>query len=247
MDKGLIDRFSRYYKGGGLQENIGKSLIALINCDFQNILEIGCGDGQFTRMIKKRLTSSKIISLDISEKMINLAKNRVSNVRFVVADGEVLPFKTRFNLIISNACFQWFKGLFKSLMDYKNFLSKGGVLLFSIFGKNTLKELSLSLDELFKAPVKIRASGFFLKDEIEEIMEGAFKNIKIKNMVIKQEYGSIIELLKEIRYSSSTPFKMLWTKGMIERLDRIYKDKFGGIFATYEVFLCKGEKSETYP
>ncbi|MEW6104701.1 MAG: methyltransferase domain-containing protein [bacterium] len=239
MDKGIIDKFSKYYKGGEIQEKIGESLIALTPDNVYNILEIGCGDGQFTKMLKERF-AGKIISLDASEKMVNLARNRVGDVKFVVGDGEKPPFKKGFNLIISNACFQWFNEL-ASLEKYKNLLLKNGVLLFSIFGKSTLNELAFSLNELFKMDIKIRALSFPKKEDIEEILRKIFKDYFIKEEVIKKEYDSIMEMLVSIRYSSSLNKKMLWTKGRVERLDRIYRDKFGGIFATYEVFLCKGQ------
>ncbi|MEW6007586.1 MAG: methyltransferase domain-containing protein [bacterium] len=244
MDKRIIDKFSKYYRGGEIQKKIGENLIALISDNFHKVLEIGCGDGQFTRMFKERF-GGRIISLDVSEKMVSLAKNRVENVKFVVADGEALPFKVKegFDLIVSNVCFQWFNSL-ACLEKYKNFLSKDGVLLFSIFGKTTLNELAFSLNELFKDDVKIKALSFPSKEEIEEILRKIFRDYVIKDEVIKKEYGSIMELLLSIRYSSSLNRKMLWTKGILERLDRIYRDKFNTIFATYEVFLCKGQNTK---
>ncbi|MEW6482623.1 MAG: methyltransferase domain-containing protein [bacterium] len=242
MDKRIIDKFSKYYRGGEIQKKIGESLIALISDNFHKVLEIGCGDGQFTKMLKERF-AGRIISLDASEKMVSLAKNRVENVKFVVADGEALPCKEGFDLIVSNACFQWFNSL-TCLEKYKNFLSKDGVLLFSIFGKATLNELALSLNELFKDDVKIKALSFPKKEEIEEILRKIFRDCVIKEEVIKKEYGSIMELLFSIRYSSSLNRKMLWTKGILERLDRIYRDKFNTIFATYEAFLCKCQNTK---
>lgn len=232
MDKRLIDKFSRYYTPG-LQKNIGEMLITLCDLNFYNILEIGCGDGSFTRMLKKRFPKSRITSLDISERMVRLAKKRIGGINFIVADGERLPFKTRFDLIISNACFQWFSSL-GSLVRFKDALLSKGVLLFSIFGRNTLKELSESLDE-FKNNIKIRAEDFPSKEEIEMILSKISYNFFIKEEIIKKEYNSIKELFLSIRYSSNS--NRLWTKKMIERLERIYRDKFKKISATYEVFL----------
>lgn len=238
MDKRLIHGFSRYYTFSSLQKDIGERLIALCSSDFHNILEIGCGDGNFTRMLKERFAFARIISLDASEKMVNLAKKGIQGVNFIVADGEMLPLNVRFDLIVSNASFQWFDSLKKSLVKFKDNLSLNSVLLFSIFGRNTLKELSKSLYQLFKDNIKIRAGRFPSKEQIEEILKETSPNFLIKDISIKKEYSCLMELLLSIRYSSSFN-KMLWTKGMIERLDRVYRNKFNGIFATYEVFLVK--------
>ncbi len=239
MDKKIVNRFSKYYKASGLQKAIGERLIILADNNFHNILEIGCGDGQFTGLLKEKFASSKITSLDISEKMVNLAKKKLTRINFIVADGEMLPFKERFDLIVSNASFQWFDDFNGSLVKYKDNLSENGLLLFSIFGRNTLPELTKSIKELFKIDIKIKASFFPSKEKIEEILKKNFKNIFLKKENIKKEYSSIMELLASIRYSSGICKNTLWTKGMIEKLDKIYRNKFNSIFATYEVFLCK--------
>lgn len=233
MDKRLIDRFSRYYISSSLQKNIGERLIALCPSNFHNILEIGCGDGNFTRMLKEKFPFSKITSLDISEKMVKIAKDNINGINFIVADGERLPFKTQFDLIASNASFQWFSSLEKSLVRLKDNLVDKGVLLFSIFGRNTLKELSESVKELFN--IKISASDFPSKNTLEEILSGISSNVFIKEEIIRKEYSSIKELLLSIRYSSCS--NKFWTPRMMEKLEKIYLDKFNGIFATYEVFF----------
>lgn len=235
MDKRLIDRFSRYYKSQDIQKNIGERLIELCYSDFYNILEIGCGDGCFTKMLKRRFPFSKITSLDISEKLVRIAKNEIKGINFIVGDGEMLPFKTHFDLIISNASFQWFSSLEESLLKFKDNLSEKGVLLFSIFGSNTLKELSESLKMLFKNNIKIRASSFPSKDNIKETLRKVSSFLFIKDESFKKEYSSLKELLLSIRYSSYS--NIIWTKGILEKLERLYQDKFNGIFATYEVFL----------
>ncbi len=58
----------------------------LSNYEFKNVLELGCGTGKNTEWFVK--DANKIIALDFSEKMLNIAKAKVSNrkVIFQTAD-----------------------------------------------------------------------------------------------------------------------------------------------------------------
>ncbi len=62
------------------------------------VLEVGCGVGAQTLILAKNSPDSKIISIDISETSINMAKSLlkkefISNVEFQVADLFNLPFE----------------------------------------------------------------------------------------------------------------------------------------------------------
>lgn len=57
-------------------------------------LEIGCGNGNGTRLINKYFTPKKIIAIDLDEKMIDVAqkRNKGSNFVFEVMDASKLDF-----------------------------------------------------------------------------------------------------------------------------------------------------------
>src|SRR5258708_2478726 len=60
----------------------------------EKILEIGCGDGEFTRRLMK-LSSDKIIATDITPEVIRRAKKKyvkIKNVQFKVDDAERFSF-----------------------------------------------------------------------------------------------------------------------------------------------------------
>lgn len=85
---------------------------------FQRILEIGCGTGFLTELLAREYPKSLITALDVAPEMITVAREKLksfNNINYFVADGENLQMsdavslkELSFDLIVSNAVFQWF-------------------------------------------------------------------------------------------------------------------------------------------
>lgn len=70
------------------------------NYDFRDrdILVAGCGTGIFEEWLAKRVRIREMVGMDLSVKMIDLARRRcngIENVRFLVADLDATPFPDR--------------------------------------------------------------------------------------------------------------------------------------------------------
>lgn len=66
-----------------------------------NVLEIGPGPGYFSTHIAKKLKYGRLFLLDIQQKMLDISKKRlerkkISNVDFVLSDGNYLNFDNNF-------------------------------------------------------------------------------------------------------------------------------------------------------
>lgn len=61
-----------------------------------SILDVGCHSGTFTQKILKKTGSQKIYGIDISHSAAALAKKRIPNGNFQVADAVKLPFENNF-------------------------------------------------------------------------------------------------------------------------------------------------------
>ncbi len=85
---------------GFIQENyelrILRGMTSLEN--IQTALEIGCGNGTGTRLIRKYFSFQKIIGIDLDERMINIAvkRNRDASVSYRVMDASKLDFPDAF-------------------------------------------------------------------------------------------------------------------------------------------------------
>jgi len=74
------------------------------------VLEVGCGRGDFARLIGQKYPTSKIIATDFSSGAIETARLRAanpSNVSFQTADAQSLPFDDgSFDHVISCECLE---------------------------------------------------------------------------------------------------------------------------------------------
>ncbi|MBU1262486.1 methyltransferase domain-containing protein [bacterium] len=235
MDKkDIATRFSKYAKFydsfSDIQRSACLGLINEMGVEPQDILEIGCGTGFYTKLLKERFPLAKIVSIDISAEMVKMAKKKVEKSLFFVADGEGLGIKKRFSLITGSSCFQWFFNLRETLFQYKNILKSKGEILFTIFGKDTFQELR----EVVGMPAFLIS-----KDDLTEIMKELNGSLREERII--EEHPSIFFLLEKIKYSGEGMRLRngLWTKGAIENLEKAYKSRFERIVATYQIFFCK--------
>ena len=252
IDKTAIKRnFSKYAhcydKYSLIQDKCAASLGRYLGKTSQaSILDIGCGTGNYTKLLFEKFPKAKITAVDISKEMIVVARGKFpkNRIEFMVSDAEELNLEEKFSLITSNASFQWFKELKQSLSKYRQLLKTGGIIAFSIFGPQTFCELNHSLVEFNKN--SIVADSFKDKASIEVLLKKLFRKSDIERKVFIEQYDSLPKLLKTIKYTGTTGsglgLKKLWTPGKIAELEKIYLNKFKKITATYEVFFCKGIK-----
>nr|WP_274376865.1 class I SAM-dependent methyltransferase [Caldicellulosiruptor hydrothermalis] len=96
------------------------------------VLDVGCGTGVLVEYLQKRTgQKGKIFCVDISEKMIEIAKSKYknfSNVTFINDDVNNLKFKDYFDFIICYSVFPHFEDKRKTLLHLTSMLKKGGYL-----------------------------------------------------------------------------------------------------------------------
>ncbi len=68
--------------------------------DNSAILDLACGPGNVSYYLKKHMPGLAITGVDISEKMIDIAKGRIQDGRFIVKDICEVKFKTKFDCVI---------------------------------------------------------------------------------------------------------------------------------------------------
>ena len=213
-----------------------------------SLLEPGCGTGLYTRMLLDSFPDASVFGVDISEAMVRVAKRRIDDprVRFAVADAEEIT-TGRFDLVTSNAAFQWFLSLPRTLERMASLLSGGGVLTFSFFGPETYAELDAALRAALPRReagegVRVAAAGFHSRDEIAGSLSAAFPRWDVSERRYRQDFETLGDLLRSIRYTGTrgAGARDAWSPGRLARVEEAYRELHGGIRTTYQVFLCRG-------
>jgi len=74
----------------------------------KRILDIGCGPGNSTIVLKDRWPEAQVIGLDYSEAMIEKSKKDYPDIRFIVGDANRdLSYLGDFDIVFANASLQW--------------------------------------------------------------------------------------------------------------------------------------------
>ena len=92
------------------------SRLILDSYNFKNILDIGCGKGRFTHLLKKR--NNHITGIDISATAISKAKASYPDIEFHCMDiRNILQLNNKFDLIIAMGVFAYIKEWRRILRD----------------------------------------------------------------------------------------------------------------------------------
>ncbi len=234
----LYDRYSY------IQKEVAKKLLEFIeegNC--KNILDLGCGTGDFTAKLQNKFPEAQITAVDLSGRMLDIAarKKGNENVKFIRADLADLQLETSFDLITGNACLQWVKDIKAVIQNYKRNLSKEGRLIFSVFGPQTYSYLNQFFNEIAENPPKIPAADFKTEHQLYNILHEEFDTVEIRQMYLTKNLNSLKDLLKLIKFTG-TKGKGLdrpLGKQKFLRLQKKFMERFGTVKADYQVFLVR--------
>jgi len=140
-----------YDAAAALQQEVGQRLMErldLIRIQPARILDLGAGTGVFSKALLRRYRKADVFALDIALNMLRHTRRRGGWLRrpcCVCADGERLPFADdSVDFIFSNLALQWCMDLEPVFTELQRVLAPGGLLMFTTFGPDTLKELRAS-------------------------------------------------------------------------------------------------------
>ncbi|KPK12222.1 MAG: hypothetical protein AMJ68_02570 [Acidithiobacillales bacterium SG8_45] len=127
----------------------------VIQTDIRTVLDIGCGTGYCTRALARRYPRANVIGLDLSPAMVGLANAQRGwrrRSRYLSGDAEALPVASQsVDLLFSNLAIQWCDPD-EVFAEFARVLRPGGVLMFTTFGPDTLKELREAWRQVNDAP-----------------------------------------------------------------------------------------------
>ena len=208
IKQGIRRNFARragsYDRHACVQRLMAQGLLALMEDRLPRagrLLEIGCGTGYFTQLLKQSCTGAALVALDLDATLVAAARQRLgpaTGIAWLVADGETLS-RGRFDAIVANASFQWLTRPADSLAAYQRLLNPVGTLAFSTLGPGTFRELADSLEQaaaalnLAERPA-IAAQGFLEESAWSELLAHAgFGQVKLAREWVTTTYPSVPE------------------------------------------------------
>ena len=99
-----------------------------------DIIDIGCGPGNSTDILKKRYPNAAVVGADNSENMLEAARGNYTDIEFILCDAskELKNIGRKFDVVFSNACIQWVPDHPKLLREMMSLLKEGGALAVQI-------------------------------------------------------------------------------------------------------------------
>lgn len=116
----------------------------------QSVLDVGCGPGNSTRVLKEAFPDAHILGIDNSENMIRKAQTACPDLAFrLVSAAEICRENEKYDVIFSNACLQWVPEHEKIIPMLCEKLNKQGVLAVQM-PMNAQEPLFKIMDETVK-------------------------------------------------------------------------------------------------
>lgn len=144
-----------YDLAAALQREIADRLLErldYVRLEPRRVLDLGCGTGYAIPPILRRYRGAQVIALDFALSMLQRARRRGGWLRrplCLCADAETLPLaEGSVDLVISNATLQWCNAPEQTFQECLRVLRPGGLLMFTTFGPDTLKELRAAWSEI---------------------------------------------------------------------------------------------------
>ena len=121
---------AQYLKFKAQRTQPALDLASRIDINPLEIIDIGCGPGNSTRVVKNRFPNARVVGSDTSENMLETARRDNPDCEFIQLDagGDLSEFSGKFDLVFSNACIQWIPEHEVLLPKLFSMLKSGGEL-----------------------------------------------------------------------------------------------------------------------
>lgn len=138
-----------YASAAVLAREVGEEMLARlewVTLQPKVIVDLGCGTGDISSQLQTRYPDANVLALDLSGAMIEYAK-REHHGNCINADAGQLPLRSQsVDLLFANLLFPWYQDINSLLKECHRVLRPDGLILFTAFGPDTLKEWRTILD-----------------------------------------------------------------------------------------------------
>jgi malonyl-CoA O-methyltransferase len=252
-----FERAAPAYNGAAvLQQEVARRMLerlSYIKLQPVSVLDAGAGTGYALEGLRERFPAARMLALDLALGMLRQARQaegtftrlgrRLSGraTGLICADAAALPLTERSQgLIFSNAMLQWCNDPPRVFAEMLRVLEAEGLLMFSTFGPDTLRELREAFAAVDGRP---HVSRFLdLHDLGDMLLQAGFADPVMDREVLTLTYDSARDLMRDLKTIGAHNATVGRARGlfgarrwaaMCAELDRFREA--GKLPATYEV------------
>ena len=232
-----FDRAADTYDASAmLQQEVAKRLVERLDYIRQQpntVLDLGCGTGNIASSMIARYPKANILALDLSYNMLKKTKKQggwfSKKPLCICADAENLPLKKdSVDLLISSLMLQWSNDIHATFRGFRRVISPNGLLMFTTFGPDTLKEIRASWAMVDNKP---HTSQFTDMHDIgDALLAAGFSNPVMDMDMMTVTYESVRELMRDIKNIGASNATEGRSKGLMG------KQRLADFEAAYEDF-----------
>lgn len=238
----------------------------LIAMQPQTICDLGAGTGLLTQKVRQRYPNAQVFAVDLSVTMLHMAQPRLQqprlpflghklntwlqqqkstkplffkpHVQAINADVYQLPFADNsLDLITSSLMLQWCDDLDQVFAELRRVLRPEGLLIFTTFGPDTLKELRLAWSQADAAQQQSNQDvtehvNFFIDmhDIGDALIRNGFGQPVMDMELFTLTYATPMAVLKDLKAIGATNASQQQAKGLMG------KQRFTRMLDAYESF-----------
>ncbi|MDC0661707.1 malonyl-ACP O-methyltransferase BioC [Marinobacter sp. SS21] len=232
-----------------LQRHMGQRLLELClpGSGAGQVLDLGCGTGQFAGELQAHLGAAALTGVDLSESMIRYARaHRPVKASWLVADAEQLPVADRsVDLVFSNLMIQWCADPRPVLRECMRVLKPGGLLVCSTLVDGTLRELAQAWRVV--DPGRDHVNRFEHPADLAQMVDEVCPSTVLHYETVRLDYDSPLQLLKELKslgaqYKGESRRRTVTAPGRMRRLCEAYPGDGNSVQASYEAAYLQCRK-----
>lgn len=219
--------------------------LELMSISPNRVLDLGCGTGHGLSMLGRSFPKAEVIALDIALPMLEAARGKApsaslldrivrgikgkatADTHFLCADIERLPLrKSCANLVWSSLALQWMNDPEATFRELHRVSAPGGLLMFSTFGPDTLKELRQAFSQVDGGS---HVSRFVDMHDIGDMLVHAgFQHPVMEMEVLTLTYADLISLMRDLKGLGAHNASVERRRGMMgksswQKLEKAYE------------------------
>jgi len=245
---------SDYDQHASIQQTVCQYLLESISHTKQsNVLEVGAGTGQMTRLLADHIKSEHWLINELCSEQTTTLQSILPTAEIITGDAETIDLAANHSLIISANAVQWFDNPLSFVKQSAQRLQSGGQLVFSTFTPNNFLQIKT-----------LTGQGLYYPDTDEwqlALDSAGFENIELSTQRFDLPFPTPYAILKHMKLTgvstNQTQARLddsqtfMWTKSRLQQFESDYwqqfseKDGTGQLVVnlTYEALIASASKS----